>query len=332
VTPILGFILECAAIAALTGTAASVLALGTVALQRSFGRRVSAGTRADLVFIAGVLPALVAVAATASAAMPSVMAALGLLADHCHGHAHHLHVCFVHGGDVQPGVALLGALALAMGSVRACSLVRHGLVFARDVRALERLGVAGGDAFPIVEIPGDALLCHAVGARRPRILLGTSFAARLAPIDLRCAIAHERAHLRRRDPLASVILSAAGLCVPPPMSQLLQRAYRDAAEEACDDEAARDVGDGTLVARALVAVARLQHQPAWPPASAQVFGFGQHRLEVRVHRLLRETAFCVRRAFALPVAAGAALAIFAAAAGYAALIHHAVETALHRLF
>lgn len=331
-TAILGFILECAAIAAMLGAGVSLLTLAVVKLQPLVAKRTNPSPRADVAFVAGVLPAIVAIVCTVAAAMPSLAAGLGLFADHCHEHSHHLHLCFAHGPGIRPDVAALGALALMAWVVRAALLFRQGLAFARDVRRLEQLGAPRGTDFPVVEIPGNTPLCHAIGVLRRRILLSTSLLARLAPSELRCALAHERAHLRRADPLASLLLSVAGLFMLPPIARSLQRAYRTAAEDACDDDAARTVGDATLVAGALVAVARLQQHSSWQPAGAQAFGFGQHRLEARVRRLLDGSAFAARRAYALPAAAAAALIISVAALDHAAFFHHAVETALHHLF
>lgn len=331
-TAILGFVLECAAIAAMLGTGVSLLALVAVKLQPLVAKRMHPSSRADVAFFAGVLPAIVAIGCTAAAAMPSLAAGLGLVADHCHEHSHHLHLCFVHGTGIRPDVAALGALSLVVWVARAALLCWRGRAFARDVRRLEQLGAVRGTDFPVVEVPGSTPLCHAIGVLRRRILLSTSLAARLAPSELRCALAHERAHLRRADPLASLFLSIAGLFVPPPISRSLQRTYRTAAEDTCDDDAARTVGDATLVASALVAVARLQQHSSWKPAAAQAFGFGQHRLEARVRRLLDGTAFDARRAYALPAAAAAALIISVVALKHAAFFHHTVETALHHLF
>lgn len=331
-TALLGFILECAAIAALLGTAASVLAWLAMIVCRPMASRVNPSARADFVFLAGVMPAIVAIAGTAAAAAPSLAAAVGLVADHCGGHGHHMHVCIVHRTGLRPDLALLGGIALAAWLVRTCSLLRNALEVANDVRTLERLGTATSDVFAVIEVPGSAPLCHATGFVHRRILLSTGLAARLEPAELRCALAHERAHLQRRDPLASVFLSLAGLFVPPPLASLFQRAYRTSAEEACDDEAARVVGNGPLVAGALVAVARAQQAGAWRPSAAQVFGFGQHRLETRVRRLLARTAIDPQRAYALPIAAAAGLIVFVAALQHAAFFHHAVETALDRLF
>jgi Zn-dependent protease with chaperone function len=328
----LAFALQCAAIAALLGAGACVLVAALVVLLRPVVRRLDPSLRGDFAFAAAVLPAVVVVAGTAATALPSIAGVLGLGHDHCLQHDHHLHVCVVHGSALPPELAVLGAAALATWLLRAGLLVRASLQFTREVRALERLGTCSHDRFPVVQIPGAPRLCHAIGVLRRRILLSASVAAKLGPVGTRSVIAHETAHLRRRDPLANLVISCAGLFLLPPWQRLFQRAYRAAAEQACDDDAARLVGDGSVVAETLLAVTKLQ-QAAWQPGEVtSAFGFGQQPLEARVRRLLAGVASEPRRPHALPALAVTTVIAFALAVQHAAFFHHAVETALHQLF
>ena len=67
--------------------------------------------RADLAFVLGTLPALASTGVVAAAVAPPLAAALGLAADHCLGHGHHVHLCFLHSTHVRPHLAAVGAFA-----------------------------------------------------------------------------------------------------------------------------------------------------------------------------------------------------------------------------
>jgi Zn-dependent protease with chaperone function len=138
-------------------------------------------------------------------------------------------------------------------------------------RALERLGRERPGRFPVFVVPGTKM-CHATGLLRRRIMLSSDLAARLSPEELTSALAHEEAHLCRRDPLARLVLAVAGLFVPPPLAAFFRRRHGQAAEEACDAVAADRVGDGATVAAALVRVAALQRSTPDTAVTAAAFG------------------------------------------------------------
>jgi hypothetical protein len=98
-------------------------------------------------------------------------------------------------------------------------------------------------------------------------------------------------------------------------------------EEACDADAAWQLGDPTLVAEALVEVAARQVGTQVP---APAFGETDH--EARVQRLLGPVAPRAVDTVWVPLAAAAALTAVALAVLQAEALHHAVETALHHLF
>ncbi len=326
---LLAFLLECAATVALVGLATSVLAWPALPLLRLRGLRHWPALRADLAFLLGTLPALVSLALGAAAAAPPFFAALGRVADHCSSHGHHAHLCFLHPSPVRPLLAAVGAASLAVFLFRVGAIVVAMVRTRRRLRALESLGVLRPGAFPIVALPGAPRLCHAAGLVRRRILLSMALEASLSPEELGSALAHEEAHLRRRDPLLGWLLELAGLFAAPFFARACASAYHTAAEEACDAEAAVRMGEGALVAAALVKVAALQRQSAHvlPEAPA----FGALALEHRV-RLLLEHEARATPAQALQAVAALILTAGLLLRGHSAFLHHAVETVLHLLF
>jgi Zn-dependent protease with chaperone function len=326
----LAFILECAAVAALLATGASVVTLGAALALRPLTSRLPASLRADLAFVSATVPAVVAIAGTASAALPPIASLFGLAADHCQTHGHHLHLCIVHATGLRPSLAVIGALALATFAFRGCCLLSSFVAMERRLGHIERLGTVIRRGFDVIAIPGAPRMCHAAGVWHGRVLVSKRLIEQLAERDVRCALAHEEAHLRRRDPLANLMMSVAGLFLLPPLTAHFQRTYRSAAEQACDADAARAVGDPALVAEALVNVAAAQ-RGTWQQGAA-IAAFGELDLETRVRRLLERGAPDSRPARALPFAAAGALAVQLPILAHAASIHHAIETLLHHLF
>lgn len=327
---LLAFVLECAALAAFIGTATSLLAFGAYAVARPFASRWAPARRADLLFALAAVPALASLALVLAAAAPSLLAAAGLGSDHCTTHPHHAHLCLVHAAGLRPLLAALGAASLAVFLFRATSLARRVVESAGQLRALERLGVPRQGRFPVVSVPAGPRLCHAVGVLRRRIVISEELSRSLPEAELRAALAHEEAHLRRRDPAALLGLSVASLFSLPPVARFLQSRFHSAVEEACDAEAAAAVGDPSVVAQALVQVASLQRSASKVAALAPAFGASE--LERRVHLLLEARGLPVAPARALPLLFAGAALVTGLALSRAQHLHHAVETLLHQLF
>lgn len=94
-----------------------------------------------------------------------------------------------------------------------------------------------------------------LGWRRPLILLPTGTASALTPGQLRAVLAHELAHVRRRDYLANLILMIAEvLLFHHPAARWVGRRIRTEREYCCDDVAVTIEKDKGAYARALAAL------------------------------------------------------------------------------
>ncbi|HQX81348.1 MAG TPA: M56 family metallopeptidase [Vicinamibacterales bacterium] len=94
-----------------------------------------------------------------------------------------------------------------------------------------------------------------LGWLRPVILLPTSTASSLEPRQLRAVIAHELAHVRRRDYLANLIQMAAEAALfHHPAAHWVSRRIRTEREYCCDDVAVSVGADPADYARALAAL------------------------------------------------------------------------------
>ena len=125
------------------------------------------------------------------------------------------------------GAAVRGAIA----DLRARLAVRPAV----DVRSSARAGV------PMV-----------LGWRRPIVLLPLSAVRALRADQLRAILAHELAHVRRRDYLANLgQMAAETLLFHHPAARWLSRCVRTEREYCCDDVAVAAGGDAAAYARAL---------------------------------------------------------------------------------
>ena len=105
---------------------------------------------------------------------------------------------------------------------------------------------------------------------------------------LECILAHEIAHLARRDPLWRIVrLWIRGCFFFQPLHALTARKLQELAEEACDEWAANSAGNRVQVASVLAQVAGwLQGEPV--PKAALAMAQSRSHLGRRIERLLDE--------------------------------------------
>ncbi|MDP2316274.1 MAG: hypothetical protein Q8P41_25470 [Pseudomonadota bacterium] len=323
----LGATLETLAVLAAASACASLLVGPILAGVRRLP--VAPAIRADLALGAAALPTAAVVLVAIAIALPGGLDLLGVRADHCNEHGGHGHLCLAHPAVATPALVALGALVAAGAALRAGRWAAARFIAARDLAELLRLGRSDPDRADVVRLDASAVLCHAAGAFSPRVLISTRLVAELAPDLLPAALEHERAHVRRRDVLARDVISVLGLLAWPGVPTAAAGAWEEAAEEAADAEAAERFG-GHVLARALVAVARMSLGPAPSAHSWSGMPFVGARLTRRVEALL-ERPPRRRPALALAMVPALGLAIAVLAAVYADPLHHAAETALHVL-
>lgn len=138
-------------------------------------------------------------------------------------------------------------------------LIRTGRSFWRQLSAyrqfkleLPLFGSASVEGVPVTLLADGRPQAFCAGYLRPRVYLSTGAWASLAEEELQAVIAHERHHLRRRDPLriAVVRILADGLFFMPVLPRLAER-YVSLAELAADEAALRD-RDPSILAGALL--------------------------------------------------------------------------------
>ena len=234
-------------------------------------------------------------------------------------------------GPAWPLVALAawlaGALALGLGlaasyarlahRLRGRRPVREGAIAALFGRLLDRAAAAGRGAragrpprvaltaSPRVPVP------IAWGVARPEVSLPERVVRDLSPYHQESILAHELAHLLRRDPAwLAVARACEALLFFQPMNRVARARLQRLSEYRCDDRAVELTGRPVELARCLTEVAswRLAAAAALPvPTMEAGPGLGD-----RVLRLLAPGARSERTPRWLPAAAAAALLALAA--------------------
>jgi Zn-dependent protease with chaperone function len=239
--------------------------------------------------------------------------------DHCIGHDHHAHLCFVHGGAwlARPWAVALAAAAVLTLLLRLSGVawrrIQGGLAIAEVRRVAER-----GDRVRIARSP--RVFCFVAGYRHPEVFVSSRAWEALSADEREAVIAHERAHAAQGDPWLGALIDVASVFAAPLAGGWLRARWSDAGERLCDARAAQQTAPET-VADALVRLCRAGHVQHVPG------GFTPHSeaLEHRVRAVLAGGPVGRRLP---PVAWCLAAVAFIATAMFATHLHHALETLL----
>jgi HEAT repeat protein len=155
---------------------------------------------------------------------------------------------------------------------------------------LRQLAEEAGIARPI-RLTVSARLSSPVALGGSEIAVPEAVLTELDPEQQRGMLAHELAHLERRDPawlIAAALAERIGFFQP--LNRLARRRIQESAEYLCDEWAVRQTGSGVVLAKCLAKVAE------WidaAPTAIPVAGMAEERshLMARVRRLLDSAPF-----------------------------------------
>ncbi|WP_263373550.1 M56 family metallopeptidase [Granulicella aggregans] len=215
------------------------------------------------------------------------------------------------------GVRLLGAWRRARRLVRESreiGLSAAGMRSLQDVA--ERMGVGVPEIRESDRIAGPMV----VGALRPVLLLPEG-AQEYGEEELRAAICHEMAHVKRRDYLVNLLCEAVMVPVSwHPVANAVERRIQQTREMVCDEMAAGEMESGERYARCLVSVTRKIMERPVAYERTQAVGFSdRNTLEERVMRLTGEGEAMTGRSKTMRVVCGGVA--LAAVVGVAATFH-----------
>jgi Zn-dependent protease with chaperone function len=158
----------------------------------------------------------------------------------------------------------------------------------------------GVSAPPLVVLDEDAMVLQCAGVRRPSVVVSRAACDALDDQELEGALAHEIAHLERRDPaLGWILIGVRVLLWFNPVVQVVARGVTQELERRADERAAEATGDRVALAAALLKVFRATdgayRAPRWPVPGLDAGGravtrFRTAALEVRCRRLLDPAA------------------------------------------
>lgn len=178
-----------------------------------------------------------------------------------------------------------------------------------DVESHQLLDAWTGEAsMPRVALTSSDRLRAPVALSRGEICVPRTCWEALSAEDRRAVLAHEFAHIERRDPLwFSAAAVTERLFFFLPWHRSLRKRLNASAEVACDALAAKRVGSSTAVARCLASVATWSasdHAGFAVPASVPAMAAGPGELVDRVRYLLAEQERPVGRRFAVGAVLG----------------------------
>jgi hypothetical protein len=220
--------------------------------------------------------------------------------------------CAPHHQIAGHALAAAGGLALAVSVLWALARIVQATL---AVRRLVRTALGHGPEGSVI-VGGDDVVLAVAGFTRPTLLVSAGALARLDDAELSAAIAHERAHIRRRH---RFVLLFAELCRvlgrPLPGTGHAVRELRFHIERDADRCAVRERADRLALASAIC-------KAATGAATPGMAGLGGDRTAARVRELLQETApdphprrLRVLAAGTTALAVGAALSLPAAVSG-----------------
>jgi Zn-dependent protease with chaperone function len=279
----LGTTLVLALLLAINATA-TMAAAGLGRINKRLLWKCSARTRAEILFVMRIGPAVIAIVALAAFMIPSYLI-----------YEPHKTEEFV---------------SWKLGTLAALSAAGVGLAIARGVRSwlatrslLKKwLSTSTSIQLEAVAVPAFVVqhpfpIIAVVGAFRPRLFIADQVLESLSQEELAAAIAHECGHLAARDNFKRSVMriSRAALLLIP-CGRSLDRAWSDASESAADEHAAQRSSLVALnLASALVRIAKMipKGQQQILPASVSAFLSGDVELpgvKVRVRRLVELAA------------------------------------------
>jgi beta-lactamase regulating signal transducer with metallopeptidase domain len=223
---------------------------------------------ADLLFAIRMFPFAISLAVTFTFTVPSFM----LLEPHAIREPV---------GAIPLVLGLFGLILVLLGILNATAAV---LAASRTIATWvgDGLLVKGKSSVPVLRISRMVPALTAAGIFRPLVLMSDAVEAVLNASELRSALRHELAHVRRRDNLKKLLLR---FVVFPGMAAL-EVAWLQATEIAADDAAVSTASEALDLAAALIKLSRLATFPSAPDIATTLIHAPLASVNARVERLI----------------------------------------------
>src|ERR1700730_277171 len=223
---------------------------------------------ADLLFAVRMLPLAISLAVTFAFTVPSFM----LLEPHAIREPV---------GAISLLLGLCGLILVLLGILNATAAV---LAASRTIATWvgDGLLVEGESSVPVLRISRVVPALTAAGIFRPLVLMSDAVETVLNASELRSALRHELAHVRRRDNLKKLLLRF----VVFPGTAALEVAWLQATEIAADDAAVSTASEALDLAAALIKLSRLATFPSAPDIATTLIHAPLPSVNARVERLI----------------------------------------------
>jgi len=192
-------------------------------------------------------------------------------------------------GAIPLVLALCGAALAVFGLLNAVRAIRRATRTISDWTSTAE-AVHSSVPFPVLRIGRSVPAMTAAGIMRPRILLSGSAEFVLNGNELRTALNHEIAHIRRRDNLKKLLLRFIAF----PGLRGLESAWLEATEMAADDAAVSSTADALDLAAALIKLSTLRAAEPSPDLTAALVHGHATLINARVERLISWSGECRR--------------------------------------
>lgn len=140
----------------------------------------------------------------------------------------------------------------------------------------------------LIQSSPEAASPFITGIRQPTLVIPESLLQKSSEADLSLVLAHEFAHLRRRDFLLNLVYEIVSIPVAfHPITTLIKQKIEDSREMACDEIAAERTGSRSEYASSLLRIAQSISGESMQRQASHVLGlFETDNLEVRIMSLL----------------------------------------------
>lgn len=179
---------------------------------------------------------------------------------------------------------LLGLCGLILALLGILNATAAGLAASRTIATWvgDGLLVTGESSVPVLRISRVVPALTAAGIFRPLVLISDAVEAVLNANELRIALRHELAHVRRRDNLKKLLLR---FVVFPGMAAL-EVAWSQATEIAADDAAVSTASEALDLAAALIKLSLLATFPSAPDIATTLINPPLASVNARIERLI----------------------------------------------
>ncbi|MDX8388328.1 MAG: M56 family metallopeptidase [Ghiorsea sp.] len=205
-----------------------------------------------------IAPALIGVVLTTFTFLPSLLSLLGFSSDHCTIHDGHLHLCLFHPPLPMDNITIQVCLVVLLGIVP-ISIGKHIFKLLQTYKVQRSLMIASKPYVVqgVYVVDWDMPLALSIGIRHMKIFISSQLIQALSPKQLEIVLAHEQAHLNRKDSLRHFIAHTVSFFHFPWLRSNMLMDFDLATEQACDEAAVKKAGNRLNVADTILIVERL---------------------------------------------------------------------------